>query len=216
MPAPARVVLICALLLLGLTVTNAGLAGTVTPDLQRAEVLAGMASVGLMLVAVLWTRANPKSAEKVSLTGEQGLVLFEQLNDVQKQELAWGSHMLLTATPAASVLVLWRQQVVLRRGLISQDPFQPGAITKRAMDREQTISLVNTTLFPGRAEFDGMLQSLPAILVCPMGQQGVVIVGGWSPRCFSRSDERWLEGWAQRLRTTLETEDVSHRSWDSA
>ena len=216
MPASARVVLICALLLLGLTVTNAGLAGTVTPDLQRAEVLAGMASVGLMLVAVLWTRANPKSAEKVSLKGEQGLVLFEQLNDVQKQELAWGSHMLLTATPAASVLVLWRQQVVLRRGLISQDPFQPGAITKRAMDREQTISLVNTTLFPGRAEFDGMLQSLPAILVCPMGQQGVVIVGGWSPRCFSRSDERWLEGWAQRLRTTLETEDVSHRSWDSA
>ncbi|WP_226397639.1 MULTISPECIES: cofactor assembly of complex C subunit B [unclassified Synechococcus] len=216
MPVPARVVLICALLLLGLTVTNAGLAGTVTPDLQRAEVLAGMASVGLMLVAVLWTRANPKSAEKVSLKGEQGLVLFEQLNDVQKQELAWGSHMLLTATPAASVLVLWRQQVVLRRGLISQDPFQPGAITKRAMDREQTISLVNTTLFPGRAEFDGMLQSLPAILVCPMGQQGVVIVGGWSPRCFSRSDERWLEGWAQRLRTTLETEDVSHRSWDSA
>lgn len=216
MPGPARAVLICALLLLGLTVTNAGLAGTVTPDLQRAEVLAGMASVGLMLVAVLWTRANPKSAEKVSLKGEQGLVLFEQLNDVQKQELAWGSHMLLTATPAASVLVLWRQQVVLRRGLISQDPFQPGAITKRAMDREQTISLVNTTLFPGRAEFDGMLQSLPAILVCPMGQQGVVIVGGWSPRCFSRSDERWLEGWAQRLRTTLETEDVSHRSWDSA
>ena len=216
MPAPARVVLICALLLLGLTVTNAGLAVTVTPDLQRAEVLAGMASVGLMLVAVLWTRANPKSAEKVSLKGEQGLVLFEQLNDVQKQELAWGSHMLLTATPAASVLVLWRQQVVLRRGLISQDPFQPGAITKRAMDREQTISLVNTTLFPGRAEFDGMLQSLPAILVCPMGQQGVVIVGGWSPRCFSRSDERWLEGWAKRLRTTLETEDVSHRSWDSA
>ena len=216
MPAPARAVLICALLLLGLTVTNAGLAVTVTPDLQRAEVLAGMASVGLMLVAVLWTRANPKSAEKVSLTGEQGLVLSEQLNDLQKQELAWGSHMLLTATPAASVLVLWRQQVVLRRGLISQDPFQPGAISKRAMDREQTISLVNTTLFPGRAEFDGMLQSLPAILVCPMGQQGVVIVGGWSPRCFSRSDERWLEGWAQRLRTTLETEDVSHRSWDSA
>ena len=216
MPAPARAVLICALLLLGLTVTNAGLAVTVTPDLQRAEILAGMASVGLMLVAVLWTRANPKSAEKVSLEGEHGLVLSSQLNDVQKQELAWGSHMLLTATPAASVLVLWRQQVVLRRGLISQDPFQPGAITKRAMDREQTISLVNTTLFPGRAEFDGMLQSLPAILVCPMGQQGVVIVGGWSPRCFSRSDERWLEGWAQRLRTTLETEDVSHRSWDSA
>ena len=216
MPGSARAVLICALLLLGLTVTNAGVAETVTPEFQRAEVLAGMAAVGLMLVAVLWTRANPKSAEKVPLKGEQGLVIDDQFNDVQKQELAWGSHMLLTATPAASVLVLWRQQVVLRRGLISQGPFQPGAITRRAMEREQTISLVNTTLFPGRAEFDGMLPSLPAIIVCPMGNDGAVIVGGWSPRCFTRSDERWLEGWTQRLRTTLGAGEVSPVSPDSA
>ena len=216
MPVPARAVLISALLLLGLTVTNAGVTETVTPELQRAEVLAGMAAVGLMLVAVLWTRANPRSAEKVALQGEQGLVISDQLDDVQRQELAWGSHMLLTATPAASVLVLWREQVVLRRGLISQDSFQPGAITMRAMERDQTISLVNTSLFPGRAEFDAMLPSLPAVMVCPMGQQGVVILGGWSPRCFSRSDERWLEGWAQRLRTTLSADVVSAPSWDSA
>ena len=215
MPVSAQAVLICAVLLLGLTVTNAGVAETVTPELQRAEVLAGMAAVGLMLVAVLWTRANPRSAEKVSLKGQQGLVMADHFNDVQKQELAWGSHMLLTATPAASVLVLWRQQVVLRRGLIGQDPFQPGAITKRAMERNQTISLVNTTLFPGRAEFDGMLPSLPAIVVCPMGNEGAVIVGGWSARCFSRSDERWLEGWTQRLRTTLGDADVSLVSPDS-
>ena len=175
-----------------------------------------MAAVGLMLVAVLWTRANPKSAEKVPLQGEHGLVISDQLDDLQKQELAWGSHMLLTATPAASVLVLWGEQVVLRRGLISQNSFQPGAITKRAMDRDQIISLVNTSLFPGRAEFDGMLPSLPAVMVCPMGQQGVVILGGWSPRCFSRSDERWLEGWAKRLRTRLSADEVSAQSWDSA
>ena len=216
MPAPARAVLICALLLLGLTVTNAAVAVTVTPDLQRAEVLAGMASVGLMLVAVLWTRANPKSAEKAALMGQQGLEMSDQLNESQKQELAWGSHMLLTATPAASVLVLWRQEVLLRRGLISQEPFNPGAITLRAMEREQTISLVNTSLFPGRAEFDAMLQALPAVLVCPLGQQGAVIVGGWSPRCFSRSDERWLEGWSQRLRMSLEVGEVYPHPSDSA
>ena len=140
MPGPARAVLICALLLLGLTVTNAGVAQTVTPDFQRAEVLAGMAAVGLMLVAVLWTRANPKSAEKVPLQGEQGLLMADQFRENQQQELAWGSHMLLTATPAASVLVFWRHQVVLRRGLISHEAFEPGAITQRSMEREQTIS----------------------------------------------------------------------------
>jgi hypothetical protein len=29
------------------------------------------------------------------------------------------------------------------------------------------------------------------------------VIGGWSERCFSRSDERWLTGWAERLKTTL-------------
>ena len=108
------------------------------------------------------------------------------------------------------------KQVVLRRGLISQDSFQPGPITKRALERDQTISLVNTTLFPGRAEFDAMLPSLPAIVVCPMGNEGAVIVGGWSPRCFTRSDERWIEGWTQRLRTTLGAGEVSPVPPDSA
>ena len=41
-----------------LALVNARLADIVTPELQRAEVLSGMAAVGLMLVAVLWTRAD--------------------------------------------------------------------------------------------------------------------------------------------------------------
>jgi hypothetical protein len=72
------------------------------------------------------------------------------------------------------------------------------------MERDKTISLVNTVLFPGRAEFDSVLENLPAVVICPLGQEGVVVVGGWSKRCFSQSDERWLEGWTQRLRTALE------------
>ena len=162
MPAPARVVLVCALVLLTLTLLNAGLAESFTPELQRAEVLCGMASVGLMLVAVLWTRADPTQARPRALSGEQGLQLEPSLEADLKEELAWGSHMLLTATPAATLLVHWQGQVILRRGLLSDvdEPFTPGPICRRAMDRETTISLVNTTLFPGRPEFDPVLKNL--------------------------------------------------------
>ena len=112
--------------------------------------------------------------------------------------------MLLTATPAATVLVHWHEQVLLRRGLLWNANFSPGPICDRAMERQKIVSLVNTTLFPGRAEFDAVLPGLPAVLVCPLGSNGVVIVGGWSERCFSRSDEQWLEGWAARLKIALE------------
>ena len=204
MPTPARVVLFSGLLVLVLAVTNASTADRITPDLQRAEVLAGMAAVGLMLVAVLWTRANPRSADQVDLQGEQGLVMDQQTSADLREELGWGSHMLLTATPASTVLVYWRGQVILRRGLIRTVTFKPGDICNRVMERETTISLVNTELFPGRTEFDSVLQNLPAVVISPLGKNGVVVVGGWSKRCFSQSDERWLEGWTQRLKTSLE------------
>ena len=204
MPTPARVVLFSGLLVLVLAVTNASTADRITPDLQRAEVLAGLAAVGLMLVAVLWTRANPRSADQVDLQGEQGLVMDQQTSGDLREELGWGSHMLLTATPASTVLVYWRGQVILRRGLIRAVTFKPGDICNRVMERETTISLVNTELFPGRTEFDSVLQNLPAVVISPLGKNGVVVVGGWSKRCFSQSDERWLEGWTQRLKTSLE------------
>jgi len=204
MPTPARVVLAWGIALLVLALVNARLADVITPELERAEVLSGMAAVGLMLVAVLWTRADPSQAPRRDLQADQGLVLAPDLDRSIRDELGWGSHMLLTATPAAALLVYWNDRVLLRRGLVRDAVFRPGAICLRAMEREATISLVNTTLFPGRHEFDPLVENLPAVLICPLGKNGVVVMGGWSERCFSRADEQWLEGWTARLRTTLE------------
>jgi len=204
MPGSARLCLFSGLLVLGLAVFNALSADTFPPALQRAEVLAGMAGVGLMLVAVLWTRAVPLSPEAVNLEGEQGLVIAEGLTNELRTELAWGSHQFLTATSAASMLVYWDDTVLVRRGLITDRVFQPGEICLRCMKRQELISLVKTALYPGREEFDPVLPGLPAVMVQPLGKRGWIVLGGWSERCFTRADERWLTGWAERLRTELE------------
>ena len=204
MPGSARLCLFSGLLVLGLAVFNALSADTFPPALQRAEVLAGMAGVGLMLVAVLWTRAVPLSPEAVNLEGEQGLLIAEGLTNELRTELAWGSHQFLTATSAASMLVYWDDTVLIRRGLITDRVFQPGAICRRCMKRQELISLVKTALYPGREEFDPVLPGLPAVMVQPLGERGWIVLGGWSERCFTRADERWLTGWAERLRTELE------------
>ena len=190
--------------MLGLAVFNALTAGAFTPALQRAEVLSGMAAVGLMLVAVLWTRAIPLSPKAVDLEGDQGLVIADELSEGLRTELAWGSHQFLTATSAASILVHWDDKVVLRRGLITTDTFCPGEICRRSTDRQALVSLVRTALYPGRQEFDAVLPGLPAVMVQPLGGRGWIVLGGWSERCFTRSDERWLAGWAEKLRTQLE------------
>ena len=204
MPGSARLCLFSGLLVLALAVFNALTADAFTPSLQRAEVLSGMAAVGLMLVAVLWTRAIPLSPKTVDLEGEQGLVMADELSDGLRTELAWGSHQFLTATSAASILVYWDDKVLLRRGLITDDWFCPGEICRRSTERQTLVSLVRTALYPGRQEFDAVLPGLPAVMVQPLGRRGWIVLGGWSERCFTRSDERWLAGWAERLRTELE------------
>ena len=80
--------LLAGVLVLGLSILNASTAETITPSLERADVLAGMAGVGLMLVSILWTRASPRSPEAVALEGEQGFVLSSDLPDAVRAELA--------------------------------------------------------------------------------------------------------------------------------
>jgi hypothetical protein len=200
----ARLCLAAGVVGLLLCVLNQLTAPELSPALDRADGLASILAVGLMLVAILWTRAVPLAPERVALEGSQGLVLAPELPEALRQELGWGSQMLLTATPAASLLLHWRGQTLLRRGVLAEEPFSPGPICARACSTGRAISLVNLALYPGRAEFRGLPAAIPAVVVQPIGEAGVLLLAGWSPRCFSRSDEAWLEGWSQRLRTSLE------------
>ncbi|MCP9926959.1 cofactor assembly of complex C subunit B [Cyanobium sp. CH-040] len=203
LPMPARVTLGAGLAGLLLVVVNQLSAPLPEPPLTRAGVLAALLAVGLMLVAALWTRAVPEAALRAPLQGQEGLVLAPDLPERVRQELGWGSQMLLTASPAAVVLVWWQGTVLLRRGLLVDTPFVPGPICTRALQQRQVISLVNLALYPGRDEFESLLPGLPAVLVQPLEDQGLVLLGGWSARCFSRSDLTWVEGWARRLRAEM-------------
>ncbi|MEB3308031.1 MAG: cofactor assembly of complex C subunit B [Cyanobacteriota bacterium] len=202
---PARIALAVGIGALALFVVNQTLAAEVTPSLERAGVLGCALSVGFMLVAALWTRAVPEAKARAPLQGDQGLELAQGLPEPINEELGWGSRMLLTATAAATVLVFWDGRILLRRGLLGSGSFSPADICRLARSRQAAISLVDLSLYPGKQEFDALLPGLPSAVVQPLGTRGWIVLGGWSSRCFSRSDLQWLEGWAARLTSALET-----------
>lgn len=187
-----------------LTIINQLTAAAVEPALQRSSALAALAAVGLMLVGVLWTRAAPVAPERADLQGEQGLLLRGDLGEALQRELDWGTRQLLQATPAAVVMVVWRDAVLVHRGLLqrstAREGFASGPICRQAQQRGRSIHLVDLRHYPGRDEFEPLLQGLPSIIVQPIGSEGLLLLGGWSARCFSSGDEAWLDGWAQRLR----------------
>lgn len=201
-PIPARAAIAAGAFGLALAVANqlSGSAeGLLDPALERASVLAGILAVLVMLAGLLWTRVSPDASARVALPGREGLQLLDGLPRPLAEELAWGSTMLLTATPAAVVLIQWRGRTLLRRGLLWDVGFESGVICERAQRTGRAISLVDLRLYPGRGEFEPLLPGLPAVVVQPLGDQGLLLLGGWSARCFSRSDLLWIEGWSRRL-----------------
>lgn len=182
-----------------LCVVNQITAPVLEPPLERASVLAGLLAVLLMLAGLLGQKVLPTPSRRADLAGDEGLQLRAGLPEELREELGWGSTMLLTATPAAVVLVQAGEIPLLRRGLLAPTPFRPGPICRQARERQRAISLVDLAPYPGREEFMALLDGLPAVVVQPLGQVGWLVVGGWSPRCFSRADLTWIEGWAQRL-----------------
>ena len=199
----ARITLFMGILVLGLSIANGISATNISPEFQRSEILSGLSGVGLMLVSVLLTEIIPQKKSKQLLNGDQGLEIDEELNENIKKELAWGSHQILTSTSAATILVIFKNKIILRRGILGNGEFVPGAICDRATQQGKLISLVKTKLYPGRVEFDSICEDLPSVIIYPLRKDGLVIIGGWNERCFTKSDEAWITGWSDRLLETI-------------
>ena len=199
----SNLVIVFGSFLLIFSIINIATADEINPILIRAETISGIASIALITIGYLWTEISPKQPTKAILKGEEGFQLYSKLSEDQKNELAWGSQQILTATAASTILIYWENKVILRRGLISNNDFKPGEICNRAIEQKRLISLVNTELFPGRDEFDCVLNNLPAVIVYPLSNKGLTVVGGWSKRSFTISDEKWISGWSDKLLSLL-------------
>ena len=199
----SNLVIVFGIFLLVLSILNIATATEVNPSLVRGESISGIASIALITIGYLWTEIKPKEPNKAILKGKEAFDISIDLSADQKYELAWGSQQILTATAASTILIFWDNKVILRRGLISNQTFKPGLICNRAIEEQRLISLVNTQLFPGSDEFDCVLKGLPAVIVYPLSKRGLTIVGGWSKRSFTNSDEKWISGWSDKLYVLL-------------
>ena len=171
----------------------------INPELERAQVLAALSSILIILIGLLFERIDPKSGEKVLLKGDNKFIYEEEMPKALLDELAWGSKAILTSTAASSILINYKGKNILKRGIVSPNEFNLGEICKRSIKDMKMISLVNTNFYPGKKEFDDFCPDLPSILIYPVKKDLIILIGGWSTRCFTKSDEKWIMNWTNRL-----------------
>jgi Cofactor assembly of complex C subunit B, CCB2/CCB4 len=183
---------------------NRALTPALTESQARSDALGVIISAVLILVGLLWQQIQPKRPDAVQLVGEEGFELAEHLSDAIKTELAWASHLLLTNTATRSLVVYYRGTVLLRRGILSPTAdVTPGDILKRVMDKQKPVYLVSLKLYPGRLEFSYLPENTQGVICQPLGSEGALILGANAPRSYTRQDEIWIEGIADKLANTL-------------
>ncbi|MGD1703903.1 cofactor assembly of complex C subunit B [Dapis sp. BLCC M229] len=198
-----------------LPIIAGGLGGTLlminrffTPNLlasqARSDVVGVILSAFLILTGLLWQQIQPRSPDTVKLIGESGFELLPELSEIVKTELAWASSLLLTNTVTKTVIIWYQGQVLLRRGILpSESQIKPGAILQRVLEKQKPIYLVDLKVYPGRIEFNYLPENTQGVICQPIGNNGVIILGANAPRSYTKQDENWISGIADKLTDTL-------------
>jgi len=172
---------------------------SITPAFERAQVLSAISSVIIVLIGFLFKQFNSKLGEKIELKGDNKFIFDQEIPADILDELAWGSEAILTSTAAASLLIHNNGKNILRRGIISNNEFIPGETCLRSVKDMKLISLANTKFYPGREEFYSFCPSVPSIIIVPINNKSFILIGGWNYRCFTKSDEKWINNWSKKV-----------------
>jgi hypothetical protein len=101
-------------------------------------------------------------------------------------------------------VVFYQGKVLLRRGVLGVNPeVKPGAILSRVMEKQKPVYLVDLKLYPGRIEFDYLPENTQGVICQPLGDQGAMILAANAPRSYTKQDENWIEGIADKVANTL-------------
>ena len=192
-----------------LLMLNRLLTPMVTESQARADALGVLLSAILILTSLLWQQIQPVPPEAVVLEGEEGFELADVADEVAT-ELAWASHLLLTNTVTRSLVAYHDGQVLMRRGVLgSNKDVEVGPILNRVLTQKKPVYLVSLKLYPGKVEFNYLPDNTQGIICQPMGDKGVLILGANAPRSYTKQDEAWVEGIADKLGTSLDATAIS-------
>lgn len=180
-----------------------------TPELtgtqSRSDAVGVIVSAVLILTGLLWQQIQPRSPDIVILNGSEGFELDPTLPDPLKTEIAWASHLLLTNTATRTLVIWWDGKPWARRGILSPTTLtQPGPIVQRALSTRKPIYLVNLQIYPGKIEFDYLPDNTQGVICQPLGDRGLLILGANAPRSYTRQDEIWVAGLADKLANSFQ------------
>ncbi|XP_078438407.1 cofactor assembly of complex C isoform X2 [Wolffia australiana] len=127
---------------------------------------------------------------------------------------AWTS--LSEATCCRSLIIVHKKNCLLQIGISSESSSMDGvpievdvptllrgSLCQKALKSGKQTYLANLPLYPGRVEFPFLPTNTQALILQPIGDDGIAIAGGDTTRGFSSLDQAWITSISEKLEVTL-------------
>ncbi|KAL3501268.1 hypothetical protein ACH5RR_035717 [Cinchona calisaya] len=194
---------------------------------SRADLLTLGLAVTNILNGLVWLSIRPKAIYPVNPEGVECRRIYSQLPDFIVSELLWVWESLSDATCCRSLVVVYDKRIVLQIGfaaasssadnavVIDADKLMKGSLYAGVLKSKSQSYLANLSLYPAKSELPFLPSNTQAVILQPLGDTGVAIIGGDTIRGFTTSDQAWITLVGEKLDATLaKMKDISMNAQD--
>ncbi|XP_039120617.1 protein COFACTOR ASSEMBLY OF COMPLEX C SUBUNIT B CCB4, chloroplastic isoform X1 [Dioscorea cayenensis subsp. rotundata] len=185
---------------------------------SRADILSLALAVTNILAGLVWLSIRPKNISPVVLHGVECRRLNPLISERAVLEMLWAWDSLSAVTCCRSLVVVYDSNCVLQIGVAAESPLEDGdamdvdvkkllqgSLCKSAMETQKQSYLANLSLYPGKSELPFLPTNTQSVILQPIGDNGVAIIGGNTIRGFNNTDQAWITLIAEKLEATLST-----------
>ncbi|KAK7407310.1 hypothetical protein VNO78_09115 [Psophocarpus tetragonolobus] len=189
---------------------------------SRADLLTLGLAVTNILTGLVWLSIRPKSITVVIPQGVECKRLCITLPEVALNELLWVWESLSDATCCRSLVIVYESSCVLQIGFAAEsspgdgeavnvdvNKLMQGSVYQGVMNSGAQSYLANLSLYPGKSELPFLPSNTQAVILQPLEDKGIAIIGGDTIRGFTASDQAWITYIGEKLDSTL-TKYVKH------
>ncbi|XP_073142570.1 protein COFACTOR ASSEMBLY OF COMPLEX C SUBUNIT B CCB4, chloroplastic isoform X1 [Henckelia pumila] len=184
---------------------------------SRADLLALGLAVTNILNGLVWLSIRLKYISVVNPDGVECRRMSNHLPDSVVSELLWVWESLSDVTCCRSLVVIYDGIFILQIGfaeknytngseavVVDVEKLMQGSLYSGAVRSGSQSYLANLSLYPGKSELPFLPSNTQAVILQPLGDKGLAVVGGDTIRGFTTSDQAWITLIGEKLDATLE------------
>lgn len=183
---------------------------------SRADILALSLAVINLLSGFVWLSIRPKSVATVIPCGVECRRMNTGIGHLAVRELQWVWDSISSSTCCRCLVVVYGGDCLLQIGAaavsendntvaiaVDVHDLLNGSLCKNVISSGKQSYLANLSLYPGRSELSFFPSNTQSVILQPLGDRGIIIIGGDTIRGFNNLDQAWITLVAEKLDARL-------------